>query len=142
MWMMGTEGYAGVPPGAPDGYAERHSVAPICTLGIVGGSSADTPEPLGMKGAGSSQHRPASLRVQLPGMDSNHDKEYQNPFVPLPNANPDIGLRLTDGEGRSEQCVGEITEADLAALVVSWPTLPEPIKAAIRALIGAVSDPA
>ena len=71
--MTGTDGV----PGAVRGGIRPHSVAPMCTLGIFGGSSADTPEPLEMKGAGASQHRPASIRSQLPGMDSNHDEEYQ-----------------------------------------------------------------
>jgi len=31
-------------------------------------------------------------------------------------------------------------DSDLAALVDAWPTLPEPIKAAIRALIGTAAE--
>jgi hypothetical protein len=34
-----------------------------------------------------------------------------------------------------------IADGDLAALVAAWPTLPEPIKAAIRALLGTVAGP-
>ena len=75
--MTGTDGDSGVVPGVVAGGIRPHCVAPMCTLGIFGGSSADTPEPLEMKGAGASQHRPASIRSQLPGMDSNHDEEYQ-----------------------------------------------------------------
>ena len=37
----------------------------------------------------------------------------------------------------SEQSEGGIPDAELAALVAAWPTLPVPIRAAIRALIGA-----
>ena len=41
--------------------------------------------------------------------------------------------------GRSgEQSEGGIPDAEVAALVAAWPTLPEPIKAAIRALLGSV----
>ena len=36
------------------------------------------------------------------------------------------------------QAEGGIGDADLAALVAAWPTLPEPLKAAIRALVGTV----
>jgi hypothetical protein len=46
----------------------------------------------------------------------------------------------TDGRsaGRSdERGEGGIPDADLAALVAAWPTLPGPIKAAIRALVDA-----
>ncbi|MCE9566704.1 MAG: hypothetical protein K8U57_32265 [Planctomycetes bacterium] len=34
---------------------------------------------------------------------------------------------------------GGIPDADLARLVVAWPTLPEHIRAAIRALVGTVA---
>ena len=40
-----------------------------------------------------------------------------------------------------EQSEGGIPDAELAALVAAWPTLPEPIKAAIRALLGSVKAP-
>ena len=36
-----------------------------------------------------------------------------------------------------EQSEGGIPDAELAAFVAAWPTLPEPIKSAIRALVGA-----
>ena len=41
--------------------------------------------------------------------------------------------------GRSDKASeGGVADAELAALVAAWPTLSEPIKAAIRALIGSV----
>ncbi|MCE9566702.1 MAG: hypothetical protein K8U57_32255 [Planctomycetes bacterium] len=43
--------------------------------------------------------------------------------------------------GRSDQSEGGISDADLAAIVAVWPTLPEPIKAAIRALVSTVATP-
>ena len=44
--------------------------------------------------------------------------------------------------GRSEkQSEATIPDAELAALVAAWPTLPEPIKAAIRALVRAAYSP-
>ena len=63
---------------------------------------------------------------------------------PSPDRNPDTAKQLTTiavggrSAGRSgEQSEGEIPDAELAALVAAWPALPEPIKAAIRALVGA-----
>jgi len=65
--MTGTDGNMGVPPGVPPGVptggAERHRSAPMYTFGIVGGmldQSSEVPE---MKGAGASQHRPASICI-------------------------------------------------------------------------------
>lgn len=37
-----------------------------------------------------------------------------------------------------QQSEGGIPDADLATLVAAWPTLPDPIRAAIRALVGTV----
>ncbi len=96
-----------------------------------------------MKGAGASQRRPALIRIKLPGMDSNHDEEYQKLLCRQRNHNSDSDLGNAALIGRtagrtSEQTEGGIPDADLAALVAAWPTLPEPIKAAIRALVGAV----
>ncbi len=52
----------------------------------------------------------------------------------------------TEAAARSAGCSdqqgeGGIPDAELAALVAAWPTLPEPIKAAIRALLGTVTGP-
>ena len=75
-------------------------------------------------------------------MDSNHDEEYQKLLCRQRNHNSDSALRLTNDTGCSAGCSdprseGGIPDAELAALVAAWPTLPEPIRAAIRALIGA-----
>jgi hypothetical protein len=56
---------------------------------------------------------------------------------------PDKQLTTITTDGRSagrsdEKSEGDIPDADLAALVAAWPTLPGPIKAAIRALVGAI----
>jgi excisionase family DNA binding protein len=83
----GTEGPNGAAPGAvPDavpgavtgGIGPRRT-APMYTFGIVGGASGRSAQPLEKTGAGASRRRPASNRLQLPGLDSNQDKENQNP---------------------------------------------------------------
>ncbi len=76
--LTGTEGDAGVPPGVPTGYAERHQSASSCNLRVVGWGRDDVTQHLQKQGAGAFQHRPAPSRFELPGMDSNHDEENQN----------------------------------------------------------------
>ena len=58
-----------------------------------------------------------------------------NPLADKAILNFDRGGRSAGRSG--EQSEGGIPDAELAALVAAWPTLPEPIKAAIRALVGA-----
>ncbi|MFO0842099.1 MAG: hypothetical protein U0797_06810 [Gemmataceae bacterium] len=44
--------------------------------------------------------------------------------------------------GRSDrQDEGGTADPDLAALVAAWPTLPDPVRAAVKALVGAVTGP-
>jgi hypothetical protein len=76
-------------------------------------------------------------------MDSNHDKEYQKPNAPQRKANATSTLQFIPPSGCSAGCSDVQTEegtpdAELSALLAAWPTLPEPIKAAIRALLGSV----
>ena len=40
-----------------------------------------------------------------------------------------------------QQSEGGIPDAELAALVAAWPTLPDHIRAAIRALVGITAGP-
>ena len=40
-----------------------------------------------------------------------------------------------------QQSEGGVPDADLAALITAWPTLPDHIRAAIRALVGPVAPP-
>ena len=99
-----------------------------------------------MTGAGASQHRPPSIGIKLPGLDSNQDKESQNPNTPKSKSKTLLDLSHSSAGGRSagrssEQGEGGVTDANLAALVAAWPMLPEPIKAAIRALVGTVTGP-
>ena len=81
---------------------------------------------------------------QLPGQDSNLDKESQNPNAPQHNVNSISNLQFQDHSGCSagrsdKQSEGGVADADLTALVAAWPALSEPIKAAIRALIGSAA---
>ena len=146
----GTEGaksvVPGVVPGVVTGGAGRHQSAPKYTVDDIGWGKSESPQVLGMQGAGASQHRPASHGIELPGQDSNLDKESQNLNTPRHNINPESILRPTTPAGRSagrsgQQGEGGGADADLAALVAAWPTLSEPIKAAIRALIGSAAEP-
>ena len=62
---------------------------------------------------------------------------------PIPHkavtANADSGRTTGRTRPESERSEGGIADADLAALVAAWPTLPDPIRAAIRALVGTVA---
>lgn len=82
MGRTGTDAGAGVAnavvPAVVTAGAGRHQSAPKYTFGLMGGSLADSTQPLEMQGAGASQHRPASDGIKLPGQDSNLDKESQN----------------------------------------------------------------
>ena len=75
--MTGTDGASGVVQGVVRGDIRPHSIAPMFTLSVFEGSAGEANEPLEMTGADAEKHRPGSTRTELPGMDSNHDKEYQ-----------------------------------------------------------------
>ena len=69
----------GVPPGVPTGYAERHQLASLCNLRVVGVSGVKNTQPLEMTGAGADLHRPASLVVE-------GDRRDLNPRLPDPQS--------------------------------------------------------
>lgn len=75
--MSGTDGAKGVVPGVVTVGIPRHLPALFCTTEPKGTSELGSSKSPEMRGAGASQHRPASNCTALPGMDSNHDKEYQ-----------------------------------------------------------------
>jgi hypothetical protein len=56
----------------------------------------------------------------------------KNQTSPMTRSYPD--RRWVYRRGRRRE--GGTPDAGLAALVAAWPTLPEPIKAAVRALVG------
>jgi hypothetical protein len=79
--------------------------------------------------------------VKLPGQDSNLNKQNQNPNTPDRKAYSENTLRDAPPVGRSagrseQQSEGGTADAELAALVAAWPTLPDPIKRAVLALVG------
>jgi hypothetical protein len=103
-----------------------------------------TPEanrkPLENKQPGAVLHRVASVCFELPGLDSNQDKENQNPHTPRRKPKPHkavtpgavLGCSAGCSSQRSE---GGILDADLAVLIAAWPTLPEHVRATIRTLV-------
>ena len=83
---------------------------------------------------------------QLPGQDSNLDKESQKTFQDehkvLPdNASGDGLDRFARGFARKESNpppsgpATPVTDPDLARILDAWPTLPAPIRRAVLALI-------
>jgi integrase/recombinase XerC len=76
--LTGTEGGKSVVPGVVTGGISPHRSASGRTLSSVRPDQGGMPQPFELQGAGASQHRPAPLRLKLPGQDSNLDKESQN----------------------------------------------------------------
>ena len=54
---------------------------------------------------------------------------------------PDKAIPHATTIGRSDRSEGGILDPELAALVAAWPTLPDHIKTAVRALLGTVACP-
>ncbi len=81
--------------------------------------------------------------ANTPGVTRTPDRRFRN--LPGDGCNIQCQKQLTASEvdgrsaGRStpedRTAEGGIGDADLAAIVDAWPTLPEPIRAAIRALV-------
>ena len=61
--MTGTDGVQGVPPGVPTGGAKGHRTASIGNFRVIGAGGVESTQPVEMKGAGASQHRPASIGI-------------------------------------------------------------------------------
>lgn len=134
----------GAVPGAVEGGIGLHQSAPKYTFGIFGGSADGSRNTLEKQGAGASQHRPASTCTKwaVPGLNRG-PSDFQSPGSELhPLAIENVAP--TDAAGCSAGCSdvqgeGGISDPDLAALVAAWPTLPEPIRVAIRAMVGTVA---
>lgn len=146
----GTDGaHSGQLCAAPDAAADAatrdirlHSAAPMCTTGAVNGNLGRTSERPEKQAAGADLHRPASTFLQ-------GDRRDLNPRLPDPQseyvamqAKPKPTLTIFGENGCSTGCSkreseGGHADADLEALVAMWSTLPDAIKAAIRALVAA-----
>jgi hypothetical protein len=72
--------------------------------------------------------------LKLPGQDSNLDKENQKTFLPRCKSIGDKASRPI--EARFARRFAQIeSDPDLARLIDAWPTLPEPIRRAMLALL-------
>ena len=116
----------------------------MCTLGVFDGGSGEVKKTLEKQGAGADKHRPASTRTNGASRIRTENQGIMSP--PMPVRKPLLNLPFTSNpsSGCSAGCSDVKTEegtpdAELFAIVDAWPTLPEPIKAAIRALLGSVA---
>jgi hypothetical protein len=80
---------------------------------------------------------------QLPRQDSNLNKENQNLFAGHPNCNPDStcaeSRRAVDRALTILSAESPVIDPDLARLVEAWPTLLDPIRRAMLALLSATN---
>ena len=109
---------------------------------LAAGSERDN-VPLENMGTGAEKHRPASNRTNGASRIRTENQGIMSPLLPVPNPIPDLPFTSNSVAGCTAGCTskkseGEIPDAELAALLAAWPTLSVPIRAAIRALIGAV----
>jgi hypothetical protein len=107
------------------------------------------PAPDNKKPAARSGHRLGCGLVYK--VDFQGDRRDLNPRHPDPQSEHNAtqnkqhkAVTPSAGSGCSAGCSGQrseggILDADLAALIAAWPTLPDPIRAAIRALVGTVA---
>ncbi|MBX3399655.1 MAG: tyrosine-type recombinase/integrase [Gemmataceae bacterium] len=92
--LTGTDEAAGVPPGVPSGYAERHSLASNGNLRIVGSTGGDVTQTLEMKGTGASLHRSASLHTEwaVPGLNRGPN-DFQDRWKALTDSQNTLELK-------------------------------------------------
>ncbi|MFO0799422.1 MAG: tyrosine-type recombinase/integrase [Gemmataceae bacterium] len=74
----GRKATAAVVPAVVTGRAEVHQSASFGNREPVGANADTSRNPLEITGAGAGLRRPAPRRTELPGLDSNQDKENQN----------------------------------------------------------------
>ena len=125
------------------GDIDQHRTALKYTLGIFDGTSGIATESLEVKQTGAVLRRSASSCTSEGAGDRTQDPQIKSQSVPIHNVLQDSTLQQSTpigrSAGRSEGTnEGGNDDPDLSRLIAAWPTLPEPIKAAIRALLGAV----
>jgi hypothetical protein len=75
---------------------------------------------------------------QLPGLDSNQDKENQNAFEIRLKSKGDKATRHFSSAVCTPVCT-KPSDPELARVVEVWPSLPAPIRAAVLALVSSVA---
>ena len=97
-----------------------------------------------MKQTGAFQHRSASSCTSEGAGDRTQDQQIKSLPVLLRNQLQDNTLQQPMTIGRSagrsdDESEGGNDEPDLSRLIAAWPTLAEPLKAAIRAMIASAT---
>jgi hypothetical protein len=86
---------------------------------------------------------PCGFFVELPGLDSNQDKESQNLLLPDRNANRDGTLPVSPARRlpRLDQTDEKpaAVDPDLARVLEAWPRLSEPARRMILAAVDAAA---
>lgn len=136
-------GVVGVVPGVVIGGIERHQSALNATTEQEIPTEHGSTQPLEMKQPGTVRHQVASDDTNGNGGSRTHFQGFMRPTMEGCNLEDEQEVTSIPITGRSagrsdDTSEGGIADADLAALVAAWPTLPEAIKAAIRALVGSV----
>ncbi len=138
--MTGTDAVSGVVTGG----IGLHRTALKYTLGIFDGTSGNGKESLEMKQTGAVLHRSASSCTSEGAGDRTQDPQIKSLTVPNHNVLQDNTLQQQPTIGRSagrsdDESEGGNDDPDLSRLVAAWPTLAEPLKAAIRAMIASAT---
>ena len=151
--MTGTDGDFGVVPGVVDcdfgvvpgvvtGDIGLHRTALKYTLGIFDGTSGGSAESLEMKQTGAVLHRSAVDCTSASERARTFDPLIKSQSVPICNVLQDSKLRQSAEPvavpvavaGESE---GGNDDSDLSRLIAAWPTLSEPIRRAMLAILEA-----
>lgn len=133
-----------VVPGVVTGRAEPHSSASSGTLRIVGGYLGEGSQDQESQGFSVDLHSSASKCNNED--DGTRTRNLRRDRPTATDCKPLSDKQLTTSEpsicsaGRSgEQNEGGIVDSELAALVAAWPTLPEPIRVAIKVMVATVT---
>ena len=138
--MTGTDDGAGAVPGAVAGGISTHQSASSRILRVVGGMEGGSLKTLEMIGAGASLHRPASNCISEDDGTRTRNHRIDSPQIADCNSQQSMALTSNAAAGCSAGCSektseGGNTDPELAGLVAAWPTLPDPIRRAMLALL-------